>query len=288
MSKSHDEDREIQELMRVVPMSQETPVELKSRLQTLAGMTRVRRPSVWPMRLAMAGVAAVAVIGIGITMLPTTAEAKSFAKVMKAADTIDRVELTMRDSENGATHNIVIAAKDNTFVMKADGMQMQLDTTGMKIYDPKKNELSEMKWPVGIDPKEIAKSQGSVGDALDDLDLKKKLAEYEQEYGKENIHVSPITHRFGKSTYEVTMQKQGDPERVHMTVDADTDLPTHIEVEKLLNGTLTQTMVMDLKFGNEVDLDPHFPANVKKVTIDFSNMKLDFKGFDFTDKKPNK
>ena len=152
MSKSHDEDRDIQELMRVAPMSEETPVELKSRLHRLAGMTRVRRPSVWPMRLAMAGVAAIAVIGIGITMLPTRAEAKSFAKVREAADEINRVQLTIQDAENGEKHDCVLAATNDAFLLRTDDMVMQLTTQSMNIYDAKKNELAEMKWPGGVDP----------------------------------------------------------------------------------------------------------------------------------------
>ena len=110
------------------------------------------------------------------------------------------------------------------------------------------------------------------------------LQDYEKQYGKENIHVGPITHRFGKSTYQVDLAKPSEPERVHITVDADTDLPQEIQVEKRsADGNWNADAEISMSFGGPaVNMDTaKFPANAKRVEMDFSKMMQDgMKNFD--------
>ena len=51
------------------------------------------------------------------------------------------------------------------------------------------------------------------------------------------------------------MQKPGESERVYMIVNADTDLPEHIEVTKLENGALGFAQNYDTAWGDAEGLN---------------------------------
>lgn len=286
----NNEDLEVQSLMNHAPTTQEAPAELKEKIRAMAANTRVRRPSVWPARLAMAGAGAIAIAAFVLSMSPTTAVAKSFDLVLKAVDKSNAMEFSVSDKDG---KKFVMAMVDGRFGMRTDeGTVMQFDSKGLQIYDKAKNTVTEIGMGGFVDPKEIANEVNKgLSDGLKAMDIKKMLADFEAQYGKGNIQISPIVHRFGKSTYEVSMQKPGDPENVHMTVNADTDLPERIEIDK--GDKSSDDTVIELKFGNDVDVDlanPTFPANAKHIDLNIGNLidkgmkNLPNMGPDFLDK----
>ncbi|HWA82442.1 MAG TPA: hypothetical protein VG820_03350 [Fimbriimonadaceae bacterium] len=272
MSTFDHDDLEMQDLMSNATTTQEAPAELKERIRAMAAKTVVRHPSVWPARLAMVGAGALAIGAFAIFMTPAKASAKSFALVMNAIDKTNAMELSVNSSDG---HRFIIAVVDGKFGMRTEeGAIMQFDSKGLQIYDPKDKTVTELEIGGFVDPKEIAKEVGKgLSEGLKEMDIKKMLADFEAKYGKGNIQISPIVHRFGKSTYDVTMQKPGDPEMVQMTINADTDLPERIEVHK--GQDEDKDAVIELKFGNDVDVDlanPTFPVNAKHVNLNIGNL----------------
>lgn len=296
MSTFHEEESKIESLLKEAPLSMEAPTELKNRLRTMASTTTVRRPSLWPTRLAIAGVglASIAIVALAFksTTNTITAQAKTFALMVDATSQIKAFQFSITSKEGGKEHKFIMAGQDGRFGMRADdGALMQFEGAKMTIYDPRKNEVLKMDLGGFADPKEIAHEMNqALSEGMQEVDLRGKLEEYERQYGKDNIKIGPIVHHFGESTYDVDLQKTGEPEKVHMVVNADTDLPERIEVTKRQgDGSWQKDMIMELKFGSSVDIDlanPKFPANAKVVEMDLSKMiQGGLKGLPFDDKK---
>lgn len=276
MSTFENEEREIEVLMKEASNNQEIPGHLKSKLQSQAASVG-KRHSVWPSRLAMAGVAAVALLAFGLSMAPKQAEAKTFQHVLNATQELDTFQIVLQTHEGGKPQEFTMAIDEQHFTMLAgDGVIIQFDHTAMKIYDPKKNEVMEMSFGGLVDPKVIAaEMKQGIREGLQEADLKQALKEYEQEFGKENIKIGPIVHRNGRSFYDVRLEKAGEDERVFMTVDADTDLPHKIEVEKNVGGKWELNATMEMRFGEAIDpklRNVRIPSNAKKVGLDFGKM----------------
>lgn len=281
---NNQEDREIQELMKEAPLSHETPSRLKYKLQAAAVGPRVRHTSPWHSRFAVAGIAAIVLLavgvgtGIGLYGTPTlTAQAKTFQKVVNAMNNLDAFQLVVRakDANNGDEVNI--AYTDGKFNLSTrEGTVMRIEGTTMEVFDPKKNEIVEMNLGGVVDPKMIAgQIQESMRKGIEEFDIKKMLEDMEKEYGKENVHVGPIQHKSGRSTYDIKLEKPNGPERIFMTVDADNDIPVRISVERLQNGSYTAVSDIELRFGNDIDPNlviTEFPANAKRTKIDLGKM----------------
>lgn len=284
---NNQEDREIQELMKDAPLGNETPSRLRSKLQSAAVGPRVRHASPAPGRWAMAGIAAVAIIaigvgaGVGLNRTPNvTAQAKTFAKVINATNLLDAFQLVIRANDMNTGEELNIAFSDGKFNMSTkEGMIMRVQGPSMEFFDPKKNEVVEMNLGGMVDPKEIAgQIQEGMKHGMEEFDVKKMLAEMEKEFGKENVTIGPIQHKFGRSTYDVTLEKPHGPERIYMTVDAEKDIPIRIRVEKIREGAYQEEANIELRFGNDIDPDlviTDFPANAKRVKLDFSKMMED-------------
>lgn len=280
-----NEDMEIQHLMEQVPMSEEASPELKRRLRNLAGMTRPRRNLSWMPKLAAAGAAAAGVVAvIMLTVTPTRANA--FDRILQATQKANTFEFSVVSNEGGESRRFVIAAEDGRVGMRSDeGDLLQFDSGKMQTYDPKENVVTILDFGGVVDPKAITEAVNhGLQEGMQSMNLRQKLEEFKSQFGEQNIHIGPIQQKFGRSFYEVEMQKPGEHERVHMTVNAENDLPESIRVDKLgENGTWDHEMHMEMKFGGGVDIDlahPKFPADAKRVELDLSKMikGMDLKG----------
>jgi hypothetical protein len=279
MSTFHEDDSEIRNLMEQGLRSDEVSPELKGKLRSMAAATKVRQPSVWRSRLAFGGIGAAAVIAVAMVMTMTPTTAMGFQRVINAVKDANAFEFTVESNVGNQNHGIVIAAVDGKFGVRADdGMILQFDRGKMEVYDAKKNEVTEFSFAGVMDPTEmVSQIKEGVTAGLKDLDLRKMLTDYETQYGKENIHIGPITHKFGKSTYQVDLQKPGDPSRVSILVNAETDLPERLQVYKLGdNGDWSEQVVLQMRYGGDVDVNlvnsATFPANAKHVQLDFGKM----------------
>jgi hypothetical protein len=275
MSKFNEEDSEVQNLMEHAPMGS-TPAELKANLRLMATAPR-RAPSVWPARLAMAGIAVIAATAIVISMVPAQASARTFQRVVSAVDDTRNFSFTMKVNDGGKTGNFVMSGTESSFNLHvADGTIMEMNSGRMRIYDAKKNEVTVLDMSGMVDLKDIAKEMGKeLNKGIDEMDIKKMLKEYEAEYGKENIRISPLTQRFGKTMYDVDLQKPGEPERVHISVNADTDLPEQIQVEKNREGGWSEELSMELRFGSEARTQSDaakIPADAKVIELNIGKM----------------
>lgn len=276
MSTFHEEDSEVQKLMEQAPSSQEAPQELRAKLRMMASQTGVRRPSRWPALVATVGVAAVAVVATVVSMSPS--RAWSFQRIVNAVDHANSFQFSVTSPGKDPKLAVQIAVDNGRFIIHTgNGGLVRLAGEKMEIYDPKENTVTELSMGGLIDPKQIA-SQVDQGlkEGMKQMDIRKMLDEFEAKYGKENIQVSPIYQRFGKSTYEVTLQKPGESEHVHMVVNADNDLPEHIEIFGTEGSP--ENVQIDLRFGGELDTSvasAEIPANAKHVDLDIAKMVQD-------------
>jgi hypothetical protein len=290
MSKFNEEESEIQNLMEQAP-SGTTPPELMANLRLMATAPR-RAPSIWPARIAMVGLAAVAATAIVVSMTPRTASARSFQRVVSAVDGENGFSFSMSgsglDDKSGKfAGKFSMSGTDHSFKMHADdGTIMEMNLNQMRIYDPKKNEVLVLQLGGVIDMKQAAKEFSSnIDKAVEQMDIKKMLSNMEKEYGKENVKISPLLQRFGKTMYTVDLEKPGQPDHVHIDVNADTDLPEKIEMSKVQpDGNVQQEMVIQIRFGGaavpETD-HAEIPANAKVNELNIGKLMQDgLKGLD--------
>ncbi len=274
MSTFHEEDQEVQKLMGQAPASQDAPIELRAKLRLMAANAGTRSPSKWPARLAVAGVGVVAIVVFSLSMAPS--RAWSFQKIVDAVDHANSFQFSVVTPNQGEDQKVLIGVDNGKFILHAGDALMQIDGSKFEIYDPKDNSVVEMSFGNMIDPNMIAdKINQGLKEGMKEMDIKKMMSEFEGKYGKDNIHVGPIIHRFGKSTYTVDMKKPDEPEQIHMIVNADTDLPQHIEISKARGEGDNEDAVIDLQFGGALDpslTNFHIPANAKHVDLDFGKM----------------
>jgi len=267
------EDKDIRDaLMANLSMTEPTD-DLTRKLRVMAKET-ARPKKAWLTRgIALAGTAAACAV-IALSLAPTKASAHSFEMLVSAAQQIHSFQLSVTSAEDGQNKPITIAGVDGRFVMRADdGLILQFDNGSLQFYDAKENTVTKFSLGPVLDTKSIAEqAKKGMGEALKGVDLKKMLKEYEDKYGKDHIKISPVQN----GSYFVDMEAPNDPEKIHMTVEAATDLPTQVLVQKKsATGAWAQNVRIDMKYGAKVDplfLKPNFPANAKRVTLDLGNM----------------
>jgi hypothetical protein len=264
------EERDIKEAME--QMRSDTPAELKARLRLLASSAKVRRPSPWPARLAFAGAAATLVAIIAISLSPSDASAKSFDMVVNATRQARAFSFEATRYQGDKANHMWVASSDGRIVMRASAEAVMLmDSATMKMYNPRSNVVSVM--PLG------GFGNGAMmfeifRQGVAQMDVHNMLENWRRQYGDANITVGPIRRGDGRKLYDVTLLRSGI-ERVHLTVDADTDLPAHIESERAQGPDWKKDMVMDVRYGEDVDLsllNYTVPANAKVTQLNFSTM----------------
>ena len=275
MNEMKDQDLDIKEALNMSLVTEEPSQELLRELRVMASnVTPSKRPW-WQPGLAIAGAAAVTVGVVTLTMTPSKATAHTFDSLMAAAAQVNAFQFNVNAHENGHETKVDIQGSNGRFSIKTDeGALMEFNKGVMKIYDPKENTLTELSVGTMFNPDMIANAvQTGISEGMKELDLKKKLKEYEQKYGKDHIQISPVTTENGHQVYHVTMEAPDEPSVVKMLVDATTDLPEKIQV-KGKNGSDEDTDV-EMRFGGPErgeNIPMQFPKNAKKVTIDLGAM----------------
>jgi hypothetical protein len=269
-----DEEQAILALLENLPMSKFTPEELKDKLIDLAGSPaprhrNVRRPF---FAVAFGGAMVVAAIAL-MTSLPATA--KSWELIKKAVQGVTRMEMTVRDL--GEKNEIVhIAFAPGTILVQPEGEEQVFISNGVvQVYDKEKNVVQEITLPMGNMIPDIGK------EVLGAMSMSKMLADYEREYGKQNIHVGQIRNLQGRKVYDVVLTNPKEGGHANLTVDAETDLPTFIEAFENRKGQVVKVTEIVAKYNDAVDVSaitPNFPPDAKHEKIDVSQMMGDEKG----------
>jgi hypothetical protein len=276
MSTFDNQYPEIRNVMNHTPMGEAASDELKRKLRLLATQTPARRVSPWPSRLMVAGAAAAGIGVVALTMMPSKASA--YERMMNAAAHENTFRFSITSSELGANKHVEIAGSDGNFIVKTDdGGVVHLSSQGkMEIYDPGNNTVLVLSTGGMIDGKQLAgQIEKGLSEGLKEMDVQKMLKDYEQKFGKENIHVGPITHRFGESTYQIDLANPKESSQVHITVNADNDLPKQIQMDKRQeDGSWSPNTRIEMSFGDPgvVVSAPQFPANAKRVEMDFQKI----------------
>jgi hypothetical protein len=110
------------------------------------------------------------------------------------------------------------------------------------------------------------------------LTASKIFEEHADEIGRENIRIEqPVTVN-GRSVYNVYINDPKGEGRIHVVVDARTDLPLNMSVD----GPNGEEMRMSFQFDGDFDssmLRPVLPSGVKFQHLDPKTMGGDAKGF---------
>lgn len=267
-----NEEKEIQIALMPAPMDREAPEELKRKLRVMAHQKGRRRTSMWSLSpVALVGVTALGMVAI--TMMPAKASARTFDLVVAAAQSINAFQFSVVSNENAKREVITIAGSDGHVYMRSEGGTFfQLDPGSMTIYEPESKSVMRFKFGNLVDAKQVMNMvQSGIAEGMKEVDLKKMLKEYEAKYGRENIQISPVS----QGVYHVTLAAKDQPERVEMTVDASSNLPLRLVVDKQDGGRWHNEVTMEMRFGNRVDrslLRSTIPANVKVEEIDLGSM----------------
>jgi hypothetical protein len=278
MNEVTNQDQDIVEALRRNLPSEEPSEGLQRNLRLMARKAVTPKVRWWRTALPVACTLAAGAAVVALTLVPSQASAKSFAKLMSAVEQISSFQMTIDSTENGKHEVFSIAGVDGKFAMRADdGVILQFDADSLRFYDPEENVVTRFHLGGLVDAKMIAeKMQAGMEEGFKRSDLKQMLKEFEQKYGKEHIKISPIRSEDGHDVYDVHLEAPNEPERVDMMVNAATDLPERMLVEeKNSAGQWQHEATMEMRFGQRVDpklLTPTFPANAKKVDVDINDL----------------
>jgi len=268
------DDKDIQDALMASLSMTEPSDDLTRKLRVLAKETARPKKTWWRQGIALAGTVAAATAVVALSLAPSKASAKSFDMLVSAAQQIHSFQLSITSQEGGQKTPFTIAGIDGRFVMRADdGLIMQFNDGSLQFYEPKANTVTKFSLSPFIDTKQIAQqAKQGMSEALKGVDLKKMLKDYQDQYGKDHIKISTVQG----GAYFVDMQAPNEPQRVHMTVEASSDLPTQVLVQKKsATGAWEENVRIDMKYGQKVDpafLKASFPANAKRVSMDLGNM----------------
>jgi len=274
------DDAAIQALLENLPMSQETPENLKARLIDLAASPTPRHRAVRRPVFAFAFAGALTVAAVAV-FLSIPATAKSWSMVKQAVEGVRTMQMEIRELDKEKPETTRIAFGPGIVLVEPQGGEIVYVNNGtVQIYEPGENVVREFPMPQGILP-DVAK------EVMGEISMKKILADNEREFGKQNIKVGPIRNERGRQVYDVTFTKPANQQKdddgddlVNMVADAATDLPISIEVFKRIGGQLRKTTEIVARYNDALDgnsLKPKFPPNVKIEKFDISKF-LDGKG----------
>jgi len=278
MNETHKEDLWIEEAMNMSLVNEEPSEDLLRELRVMASKAVSKKRVWWQPGLALAGAIAVTCGVVVLTMTPSKATAHTFDTLVAAVSQVNTFQFSVDSDEGGNKSHVVIHCAGGRFTIQTDeGAFVDFDKGTMRVFDPKENSVTELKLGNIVDPKMIGEAvQSGIAAGLKEMDLKKRLKEYQEKYGKDHIQITPVTQENGKSVYHVTMVSPDDPSEVRMLVDANTDLPESIDVtEKGEGGKVKEKSVVHLRFGGQIGKEltmPKIPKNAKVNSLDLNTM----------------
>lgn len=280
MNVQDERDGDIQEMLQKSMAGDELPTELRRRLQVMAREASKPKRAWWTSKKTVAAfTAAAAVMVLTLTMMPAQATAKTYDSLVSAAQRVNAFQFSIDTLEGGERERITITGADGKFAMRTgeDGLIMQFDHQSFSLYDAKDNAVTRFKLGSLMDAKAIAEQMKSgLDQGFKHMDLKAMLKGYEGKYGKDHIRISPIRTEDGRRVYDATMESPDDPERVKISVDANTDLPYRILAESRNRaGGWNVLSKIEMRYGDDIDLkelSATIPANAKKMEIDIDSL----------------
>lgn len=269
------DEQAIQALMENLPMSKFAPEDLKNRLLDLAASPEPRHRAVRRPMFAMAFASALVVTAIAAVLvsMPTKAAAKSWEGIRKAVQSITSMEMDIKEFEKGKLNHTVVAFGQGTVLVQPDDGEIVFIKNGVvQVYDKDENTVQEITLPAGTELPDVP------GIVLNELSMKKMLAQYEQEYGKANIKIGPLRTWQGRQVYDATMQKPDGSSRANIVADAATDRPIFIEAYNEEGGKWVKDSEITARYNVPLDLKPKWPAGAKFEKLDVSKMIKDAGG----------
>lgn len=269
------DEQAIQALMENLPMSKFAPEDLKNRLFDLATSPEPRHRAVRRPIFAMAFASALAVTAIAAVLIsmPTKAVAKSWEGIRKAAQSITSMEMDIKEFENGKTNHTVVAfGPDVVLVQPDDGEIVYIKNGVVQVYDKDENTVQEITLPGGTELPDVP------GIVLNELSMKKILAQYEQEYGKANIKIGPLRTWQDRQVYDAAMTKPDGSSRANIVADAATDRPLFIEAYNQEGGKWVKDSEITARYNGPINLKPNWPAGAKFQKLDVGKMIKDAGG----------
>jgi len=262
------DEQALQALMENLPMSKFAPEELKEKLVDIAASPapkyrRTRRPF---LAFAMGGATIVAAIAL-MTSLPATA--KSWDGIKKAVQAVTRMEMVVKDLESKEDNVHIGFAPGTILVQPEDGEIVYVANGTVQIYDKAENTVREFPLPSNEMIPDIA------GTVLSEMSMTKMLANYEKEYGRQNIKLGAPRMWQGRRVYDATLRDTKDGGHANLVIDEATDLPIFIEAFELRNGKEVKTTEITARYNDAVDpnaIKPKFPEGAKFEKFDIQKM----------------
>lgn len=271
MSNYHPDDEQLQDLLRAAPMGDAAPEELKRRLRVLASGTKHRTTSRWAPRFAFLSACMVVVAALAMLLWPASASAKSFQRVIDATNLVKTFRLAIRVFDGGRTHDVLVQGDEGALdVQGPDRMHVQVAHNEIAFYDGRKNILKVVKLGGMIDGNDIEQFvRDGINQGLSQLDVRRMLEEFKQQYGAQNAKVSDVFEQNGQMVYTIDLESPKVPQKVKITVDAQSDLPIRIQVDG------REAFDVRVEYGSDVDIRPlreTVPADAKRFEYDLEKM----------------
>ena len=254
-------DEALRSLMESLPMSPNTPENLRSKLIDLAASPAARHRAVRrPLFVLATGAVTVMVAVALVTSLPATA--KSWEGIKKAAQAIRSMDLTVTDSETGVIRTRAHVDSEVISVQLREGDALYVNDHMLRTFDKSANLVFDVT---------LSKNGKQVdlrGMVLKELSMANILNQYEAEYGRENIMVGEVRESKGSKVYDVVLRDGKTPAYGNLVVDAATDLPISIQVFVPRDGKITKVMEMSTRFNQVLKVVPPFPKGAKHESIE--------------------
>lgn len=256
--------KDMKDIFENQPLSNEAPQGLRNKVEYAA---RQKAHAPWlglGTRWVAIGTVAAAIAFFGITtLIPAKAEAKTWDKVSSAYQNVKGMLMRINFAGGNDKGDILIANKGNDWRVSISGggegnMDISYSGGELTMWDGGNTaRVMNLGMPLPFSPEQMVKA------ISDEISVSKILAKGADEIGRENIVVEQPTMVDGRSVYNVYVTKvDHGVGRVHMVVDAESDLPISISAESG-NG---ENFKMSFQFNSEFDdslLRPILPSGVK-------------------------
>jgi outer membrane lipoprotein-sorting protein len=273
MSTQHSEDRELEELLKETPIGAQAPDELKRRLRTMAAGAGRRKEWTWTPRIAVVAAAGIVLAALTMLLWPTPASARTFQKVLDATNQTKTFSITVDETGRREQNDVkIVGAGGRLEIQTGKGVRVQIDGGKLSMYDPKENCLTVIKLGELVDPQILGQVvQQGIGEALKQADVKKLLEGFKTQYGEANGRISDTFLENDRKVYTIEFKDSTGPSGAKITVDADSSLPTRIQVHDERGSNVDLRM----QLGGAVQIEPldaSVPKDATRKELDLGNL----------------
>lgn len=271
MDKHLEEDALMKKLMEELPMSNEMPPHVRTKVMNIAVESNRKAQAARRPRTAAWLTAGIAVVAMGAFMaMPRPA--KAWSMVAQAVEKITSVQMDLLvKGESGKEEKVQVAVNGGEMLVNtsSEGALMYMGKDGLQVYDKSTNTITKMKMPAEV----TAFMPNITDEIMGAFDLKKEIGEMETKYGRDHIKIMPFRYQDGRKVYDVQMTDPDGPGTAFLTVDAATDLPIFIDAKE--DG---EDIRIHLRYNSDVRLQPNFPKGAKVEEIDMTKLGEMFDG----------